>query len=183
MPKITLDRNMFKALASETRLNILKTLDGKKLGLNEISKTINLNKATLHEHLTKLNDAGLVKRTEREGHKWIYYKLTWKGESLLHPENTRIVVMFSLTFFSLFFGIINLINYIKTNINIQRGSDFLYYPNFYEMEDNIMLIGKSTSTLNDINIFSIISIICFIVFFLLMVISIWRYNVNKNIKI
>jgi hypothetical protein len=91
--------------------------------------------------------------------------------------------MFSLTFFSLFFGIINLINYIKTNINIQKGSDFLYYPNFYEMEDNIMLIGKSTSTLNDTNIFSIISIICFIVFLLLMVISIWRYNVNKNIKL
>ena len=67
MPKITLDRDMFKALASETRLDILKTLDGKKLCLNEISNKINLNKATLHEHLSKLNEAGLVKRKERKG--------------------------------------------------------------------------------------------------------------------
>ncbi|MDX1740607.1 MAG: helix-turn-helix domain-containing protein, partial [Rhodothermales bacterium] len=36
-------------------------------GLNEISKITKLNKATLHEHLSKLNEVGLVKRKEREG--------------------------------------------------------------------------------------------------------------------
>ena len=85
MAKVTLDKETFKALASETRLDILRTLDGKKLGLNDISKATNLNKATLHEHLSKLNQVGLVKKKEREGHKWVYYKLTWKGENLLHP--------------------------------------------------------------------------------------------------
>ena len=64
MAKITLDQEMFKALASETRLNILKALDGKNLGLNEISNQINLNKATLHEHLSKLHKARLVKRND-----------------------------------------------------------------------------------------------------------------------
>jgi DNA-binding transcriptional ArsR family regulator len=48
MTKITLDRETFKALASDTRLDILKTLDGRNLGLNEIAKVTNLNKATLH---------------------------------------------------------------------------------------------------------------------------------------
>jgi DNA-binding transcriptional ArsR family regulator len=113
MTKVTLDMNTFKALASDTRLDILRALDGKKLSLKDISRATNLNKATLHEHLVKLNEAGLVKRKEREGHKWVYYKLTWKGEGLLHPENTRIVVLFTSTFLSLFLGIVMLVNYIK----------------------------------------------------------------------
>jgi DNA-binding transcriptional ArsR family regulator len=116
MTKITLDRETFKALASDTRLDILKTLDGRNLGLNEIAKVTNLNKATLHEHLAKLNEAGLIKRTERDGHKWVYYKLTWKGESLLHPENTKIVVLFATTFVALWVGIIQLIWYIKGTV-------------------------------------------------------------------
>jgi len=112
MPKISLDIESFKALASETRLDILRALDGKKMSLNEITKVTNLHKMTLHEHLTKLTESGFIKKIEREGHKWVYYKLSWKGESLLHPENTRIVIMFSMTFISLLLGIISLINYI-----------------------------------------------------------------------
>ena len=116
MPKVTLDMNTFKALASDTRLDIMRALDGKRLSLKDISKATNLNKATLHEHLSKLNEAGLVKKKEREGHKWVYYKLTWKGEGLLHPENTRIVVLFTTTFISLFLGIVFLFNFVKGQI-------------------------------------------------------------------
>ena len=68
MPKITLDMHTFKALASDTRLDILKALDGKRMSLKELGCITNLNKATLHEHLVKLNDAGLIKRKEREGY-------------------------------------------------------------------------------------------------------------------
>ena len=113
MTKLTLDMNTFKALASDTRLDILRALDGKNLSLNDICKATNLNKATLHEHLIKLNEAGLVKKKEREGHKWVYYKLTWKGEGLLHPENTRIVVMFSSTFISLLIAVILIVNFLQ----------------------------------------------------------------------
>jgi DNA-binding transcriptional ArsR family regulator len=126
MTKITLDRETFKALASDTRLDILKALDGKNLGLNEIARVSNLNKATLHEHLTKLNEAGLIKRNEREGHKWVYYKLTWKGESLLHPENTKIVILFATTFVALWVGIIELIWYIKGTV-MNFGYDVYTY--------------------------------------------------------
>ncbi len=132
MPKVTLDMNTFKALASDTRLDILRTLDGKKMSLNDISKATKLNKATLHEHLAKLNEVGLVKKKEREGHKWVYYKLTWKGEGLLHPENTRIVVLFTTTFLTLFFGIVMLVNYVKGYVigkavnYLGTGSTLLY---------------------------------------------------------
>lgn len=135
MVKITLDRETFKALASDTRLTILKALDGKNMGLNEIAKVSNLNKATLHEHLGKLNEAGLIKRTERDGHKWVYYKLTWKGQSLLHPENAKIVVLFTTTFVALWIGIIQLIWYIKGTVTS------LGY-NKYVIDDQIVLSSK-----------------------------------------
>ena len=38
MPKITLDMNTFKALASDTRLDILRALDGNKMALKDISE-------------------------------------------------------------------------------------------------------------------------------------------------
>ncbi len=145
MPKLTLDMNTFKALASDTRLEILRTLDGKKMNLNDICKVTNLNKATLHEHLTKLNEAGLIKRKEREGHKWVYYKLTWKGEGLLHPENTRIVVMFSTTFISLLVAIIFIVNFLQPiPLGIAETIDDTIY--LYEIEGKgFSLIGESYS--------------------------------------
>lgn len=143
MPKLTLDMNTFKALASDTRLNILRALDGKKMNLNDICKITNLNKATLHEHLTKLNEAGLVKKNEREGHKWVYYKLTWKGEGLLHPENTRIVVMFSTTFISLLISIMFIVNFLQPiPVGIANTVDDTTY--LYEIESKVIsLFGGS----------------------------------------
>jgi len=154
MAKITLDRETFKALASDTRLDILKTLDGKHMGLNDIAKATNLNKATLHEHLTKLNDAGLIKRAEREGHKWVYYRLTWKGESLLHPENTRIVVLFTMTFMTLAAGILQLISYVKGTIMNLRyniltiGNEQVITERAFDFQDRLITtLNANTSSL------------------------------------
>lgn len=94
--KITLDRIAFKALASETRINILKTLDLKPMTVSELSRKIAMNKATTYEHLGKLVDAGLVKRRE-DKNKWVYYKLTWKGKNILHPETVKIALTLCAT--------------------------------------------------------------------------------------
>ena len=143
MTKVTLDMNTFKALASDTRLNILRALDGKKMGLNDICRATNLNKATLHEHLTKLYEAGLVKKNEREGHKWVYYKLSWKGEGLLHPENTKIVVLFSVTFISLLLGIMLLVNFAQPII-LGMAETTGDTTQIYEAEDQgIFLISRN----------------------------------------
>ena len=48
MPKVTLDRAAFKALASDTRLDILRTLDKKKMSLSEISRETELNLSLIH---------------------------------------------------------------------------------------------------------------------------------------
>jgi DNA-binding transcriptional ArsR family regulator len=182
MTKITLDRETFKALASDTRLDILKTLDGKHLGLNEIAEVSNLNKATLHEHLTKLHEAGLIKRTEREGHKWVYYKLTWKGESLLHPENAKIVVLFTTTFIALWFGIIQLIWYMKGTAvepasefrvsNVSGGEPFV----LDKSPDVIQVVYQNPMYLY-------IAVVCFIFFTVFLCIALWRLWENRTPKI
>ena len=195
MSKVTLDINAFKALASDVRLDILRTLDGKKLSLKDISNATNLNKATLYEHLSKLNEAGLIKRKEREGHKWVYYKLSWKGESLLHPDNTKIVVLFSTAFIALWVGIIQVIWYIRGRmIDIESN---LYYSQkgsteIPSAEDCINSIpgrlfldggSESTSALYQDSMFLCISIACFIIFTIVLSISLWKLRENKMPKL
>jgi len=147
MPKVTLDMNAFKALASDTRLSILRALDGKKLNLKELCNVTKLNKATLHEHLVKLNEAGLVKKKERDGHKWVYYRLTWRGEGLLHPENTRIVVMFSTTFVSLLLAVILMVNFLQPiPVGIAETVDDTTY--LYQIENNGIPLFERSYSLN-----------------------------------
>jgi DNA-binding transcriptional ArsR family regulator len=200
MTKVTLDMNAFKALASDTRLDILRSLDGKKLSLNDICKTTNLNKATLHEHLAKLHEAGLVKRNEREGHKWVYYKLSWKGECLLHPENTRIVVMFTTTFLILTVGIIQLVSFVKGRLVSIFDTHSPYYLNYY-IEDRVSdalirsevsdsgakgtLGGPLPSTLVIVHnpTLQYIAIACIVIFSILLCFSIWRSRKNRAPKL
>jgi len=206
MSKVTLDMNTFKALASDTRLGILRALDGKKMGLKDISQATKLNKATLHEHLTKLNEAGLVKRKEREGHKWVYYKLTWKGECLLHPENTRIVVLFSATFVALAVGIIQMITYVKGTMVSAAPGIFLaghtatldenrvvpFGPNDIDGVVNnskvadISTYGESNGAIDALYqdpLFFHIALACFAIFAVVLCVSIWRYRKNKTPKL
>ncbi len=97
MAKVTLDLETFKALASTTRLQVLKALDERRKTLSEISRDLDLNKATVHEHLQVLVMTGLVKKLD-EGRKWIYYELSWQGQRLLHPqESTTFSVLLGLS--------------------------------------------------------------------------------------
>jgi DNA-binding transcriptional ArsR family regulator len=210
MTKVTLDIDAFKALASDTRLEILKTLDGKNMSLSEISRVTSLNKATLHEHLLKLHQAGLIKRKEREGHKWVYYKLSWKGECLLHPENSRIVVMFTASFLAIAAASIQLFNYVRSSIvtltekplllltesddasgmkayganNMTNGS--LNTPP-YNVSSNITegreLLQNGALRVQEVShdpIFLYIAIICILSFCILFTFSLWKYKQNRK---
>ncbi|HLF16549.1 MAG TPA: winged helix-turn-helix domain-containing protein [Candidatus Thermoplasmatota archaeon] len=88
MTRITLDGETFKALASSTRLTVLRALDERRKTLTELAKDMALNKATVHEHLQLLQSAGLVRKRDDEGRKWIYWELTWTGQRILHPQET-----------------------------------------------------------------------------------------------
>jgi DNA-binding transcriptional ArsR family regulator len=183
MTKVTLNRDAFKALASDTRLDIIRTLDGKKMSLTELSKATSLNKATLHEHLNKLTEAGLVKRIQREGHKWVYYKLSWKGESLLHPENTKIVIVFSAAFTALIAGFVQLYLYISSLVipNSIQEDGFLKAPSPEVLDESRSYISSQQVIPTDIWLYA--GIICFLIFLILLVFSIHKIWKNKQVAL
>jgi DNA-binding transcriptional ArsR family regulator len=93
--KITLDQDTFKVLASETRIDILKNLDKSQLTVSDLARAMNMSKATLFEHLDKMVKVGIIKKVE-DKRKWVYYKLTWKGKNILHPERIKIAIVLSV---------------------------------------------------------------------------------------
>ncbi|MCK4456914.1 MAG: winged helix-turn-helix transcriptional regulator [Thermoplasmata archaeon] len=94
--RIVLDAESFRALSSETRVQLLKHLDENRLTLTNLAKKMELAKATVSSHLESLENAGLIKRID-EGRKWIYYSLTRKGRVVLHPESEKVGVILALS--------------------------------------------------------------------------------------
>ncbi len=85
--KFVLDDKSFKALAAESRVNILKKLTTRRMTLSELSTKLSLRNSTIKEHCNLLLDANLVKKID-EGHKWKYYELTNKGKEIITPNQT-----------------------------------------------------------------------------------------------
>jgi len=98
--KITLDMESFKSLASETRITILKSLDRRRKMLTELAKELKMSPSSVKEHMDNLCTAGLTVQVD-EGHKWKYYELTLKGKNILHPGETRIWIILSVSIIAL----------------------------------------------------------------------------------
>jgi DNA-binding transcriptional ArsR family regulator len=102
--KIVLDQESFKALASDTRIEILKRLDKSQMTVTDLANDLKVNKSAVYKHLSRLLDAGLVKKLE-DNRKWVYYKLSMKGMHLMHPERVQIALMLSATFLSVLLAV------------------------------------------------------------------------------
>lgn len=90
--EITLDKEVFKALAGDTRIAVLKALLLRRKTQSELAKELKVSAPTVKEHLDILRSAGLVREID-DGHKWKYIELTVKGKALLQPEDKRILVL------------------------------------------------------------------------------------------
>ena len=55
-PKIVLDQDTFKALATGTRVKILKTLDKRRHTQSELSAVLKMSVPTIKEHLSALEN-------------------------------------------------------------------------------------------------------------------------------
>jgi len=82
-----LDRITIKSLSSETRIDILKSLARRRKMPAELSKEFGMAASTISEHLKNLEQSRLIQKKET-GHKWIYYELTEKGNTLVKPQYT-----------------------------------------------------------------------------------------------
>lgn len=97
--KILIDRDTLKAIASDTRLDILKSLSKRKKTLSELSKVLDLSSPTIKEHLDHLINSNLVLKEETES-KWKYYSLTDKGSKLIKPREIKVLISFVVSFIS-----------------------------------------------------------------------------------
>lgn len=92
--RVEIDKKALFALASDTRLDILRAFQPMRRTVTQLSETLNIDKAAIHRHLKKLEEGGFVKRFEDHG--FVYYGLSWKARDILSPnENTRVIVLLS----------------------------------------------------------------------------------------
>lgn len=138
--KITLNKDSFMALASQTRVEILKRLDERQMTVSELSRKMGLSKPAILDHLKKLIDAELVNKKGEKGRKWIYYKLTMEGKNILHPERVKITVLLSTAFLSLIGGIIALWGYAKGKV-IEEASKGRGNGNMVAHNPTLLYIG------------------------------------------
>ncbi len=118
---VSLDQQTFKALASSTRIDVLKLLGKRRYMQSEIADILKLSVPTVKEHLSALERAGLVERHE-EGRKWKYYSLTKKGHGVLHPEEMKIWIVLGLFCFSVVGGILTYLRALSGSFGAQMVS-------------------------------------------------------------
>ncbi|MGB2842103.1 MAG: winged helix-turn-helix domain-containing protein [Halobacteriota archaeon] len=142
--KIALDKKTLGALSSETRANILKSLDVRRMTVSELSRRLNLPKSTIHENLDRLVDTDLVKKNDN-GNKWVYYELTEKGKRLLHPhEMTKIILLLSSAALSFVGGIVEMYWFIKSAFpELEKEEEIvpLYEPKYLIFGIILILLG------------------------------------------
>ncbi len=80
---------IFKALSDESRIRILKMLEGRPLCVCEIQHILKGSQPNVSHHLKTLHEAGLVE-SEKDG-LWVSYRLPVKPESPLHAAVLTLV--------------------------------------------------------------------------------------------
>lgn len=130
--EFTIDKTTIDSLSSDTRVLILTCLRDRQKTNAELSKELSLKSPTIHHHLERLKEAGLIESRE-DGHKWVYYRLTPFGNALFNPEKKmKVSIIFSsvLTFLT---GIVAVVTYFvmpRLDIRIFPGLDDPYFPLF-----------------------------------------------------
>ena len=97
--QFAVSKELLKTITVDSRVQILKALEDRPMTASELSRFLDRHVTTVSEHLDLLKGSNLIERIERQGRKWIYYKLTKEGKRILHPESYRWVMIIALTFF------------------------------------------------------------------------------------
>ena len=94
-PVTIVDREVLKVLSTDTRMDIMKLLSEGKRNPSFVAKKLKKSDATIVEHLKVMQKAGLVKKLESPGKKWVFYSLTERGEGIVSSKSRRLVIILS----------------------------------------------------------------------------------------
>ncbi|MFH1107130.1 MAG: winged helix-turn-helix domain-containing protein [Candidatus Micrarchaeota archaeon] len=81
-PEMAYDSAIFKTLSSETRMELLASLQQRRKTLSELAAEREISLPGAKQHLELLEEAGLIRKID-EGRKWKYYELTPQGKTIL----------------------------------------------------------------------------------------------------
>lgn len=72
-----------RILSSPTRMDILNELSTNEKIPTDLSSRLKKSKATIIEHLERMQEAGFVEKVQTPGKKFVYYRITSKGKTAL----------------------------------------------------------------------------------------------------
>src|SRR3989344_3504812 len=117
----TLDKQSLKALGAETRQDIIKLLMQRPYTASELSKLLGKHVTTISEHLSMLEHSGIVSKKD-DGHKWLYYSLTLKGEKLTKPRYYAWTIMLALSGIAIIGGIFDVFSYNMSSLYAKENA-------------------------------------------------------------
>ncbi len=144
--RVELDKKALFALASDTRMDILKSLQPNRRTVSQLAELVGVDKAAVHRHLKKLEEGGFVKREEDHG--FVYYGLSWKARDILSPnENTKIVVLITASI--ILIGAVIMMMYLANSgfgggaerFPVQSGDQNSYGPDSQELVNSNDISG------------------------------------------
>ena len=124
-PVTIVDREVLKVLSVDTRMDILKILSEGGRTPSFIGDKLNKSDATIVEHLEKLEKAGLVKRTEQPGKKWVFYSLTDRGHGIISSKSRRLVIILATSLLGIFGGLLSFTQYYVQSSYSMRAAPSL----------------------------------------------------------
>jgi predicted transcriptional regulator len=177
--KVFVPIQTFKNLISEDTIHILQVLDKQSLSLIQLSKKTQIPQNQLESELYKLINGKVIKNKKRNQQS--YYTLTFKGSSLLHPENSRIVTLCSISILTLLVSIGSIIQWLTQTIPTPTKEDTFH---LLQEGDNVvegpvtLLATESTQQMHN-PLYSWIALIGISLFIILISVTYWRYKKNK----
>lgn len=175
MDRVELDKSSFKALASDTRIEIIKYLNTNNMRVTDLAEKMQLSKPTLIEHLKKLEESGLIDK-ENRGEKWVYYRLTDKSRNLIEPKSDiRIKILLATSIVAFISGFVQL---------------YMYFSPFQSEQSEMMTMDEgsragpdSASAPSPQDLISIIpweSVILLGVAVVLLTVTIWYFKTRSS---
>jgi DNA-binding transcriptional ArsR family regulator len=117
-PVTIVDREVLKALSTETRMDILKLLSAGGRNPSFVAKKLGKSDATIVEHLQALERAGLVKKTVSPGRKWVFYSLTERGRGIASGKSRNLVIILAASLLAMLFGVGSFAGYMSTQFTL-----------------------------------------------------------------
>lgn len=122
--EIVVGKEQLRAIGSETRVAILKSLLKRQRTNSELSSELGISPPSALEQIAQLENAGLIEQVpaDRE-RKWKYYRLTTLGRQMVERKRMNVVLVLSYLSAALTVGLIAMYLLVPVLLDILLGAE------------------------------------------------------------